>query len=48
MLEQEYCDFTYKLKDPDGGRDDQPITSGTDTFPYVSSESSGEFIKCVI
>ena len=41
MLEQERCDFTYILKDPDGGGEDQPITSCTDTFAYVSSESSG-------
>ena len=39
----DFCtrDFTYILKDPDGGGEDQPITSCTDTFAYVSSESSG-------
>ena len=37
MLEQERCDFTYKLKDPDGGGEDKAITSCTDTFVYESS-----------
>ena len=41
MLEQEHCDFTYRIKDQYGGGEDQPITSCTDTFAYVSSESSG-------
>ena len=40
MLEQERCDFTYKIKDPDGVGEDKPIKSCTDTFAYESSGCS--------
>ena len=42
VLEQERCDFTYKLKDPGGTGPDIAVTSCRDRYEYEGSGCEGE------